>query len=125
MNLLAGVTLGAIGLIMLFIFGVIIGGFFMWIAAKIAHVKGATFGKAVVAAIATSFVTVVIAVISRALPIIGDVLGFIMGLIVSIVIIKGVFDTSFGKAIVVWIFQLIAIVIALFLASALLALAIL
>ena len=93
----AGVGVG-LGLLFLFIFGVIIGGFFMWIAAKIARVEKSTFGRAMVAALASSFVTVLIFIFAGLMPVIGDVLGFIIGLIASMVIIKGIFDTNYGKA---------------------------
>ncbi len=105
-----------LGMVFAFILMVIIGGFFMWIAAKIAHVEKSTFGRAIVAAIGSSAVTLVISFIFDFFPIIGNLFGFIIGLFLSLFVIKGAFDTSFGKAVLVWIFDIIAKIIAMLIA---------
>ena len=110
-----------IGIIFAFILMVLIGGLFMWIAAKIARVEHSSFPRAMVAAIATSFVGVLLWFIFNLIPVLGSLFGFIIGLIVSILVIKAVFGTSFGKALVVWIFNIIAAGLAVLLASMILA----
>jgi hypothetical protein len=96
---------------------VIISGIFMWAAAKIARVENATFGRAMFAAIAASFVEVLVAFVFNAVPILGNLIGFIIGLIASILVIKAIFRISFGKALLVWIFNLAAALIAIVLAA--------
>jgi len=110
-----------IGIILVFILMVLIGGLFMWIAAKIARVERASFPRAMVAAIATSFVGILLWFLFNLIPILGSLFGFILGLIVSILVIKAVFGTSFGKALIVWICNLIAAGLALLVASMILA----
>ena len=88
------------------ILGVIIASFFMMIGAKLAGIKDDTFGKSVIAAMGSEFV---IWLISLVVP----VLGFIIGLIIAVFVIKGIYETSFGKAFVAWIFCVIAEVIAI------------
>lgn len=117
MGALCVAGLGFVAIILLFVLAAVIGGLFIWIAAKLARVENATFGKAVAVSIASSFVFVIITVFARILPIVGDVLGFIIWLILAIIIIKAIFDTSFAKAIVVWIFQLVAVAIAFLVVS--------
>ena len=105
------------GIIFVFVSMVIIGGFFMWIAAKIAGVEKSSFARAIVAAIGSSIASIVAAFIFNLLPVFGNLFGFILGLIVSIFIIKAAFDTNFGKALLVWIFDLIGAVLAIVFAA--------
>jgi hypothetical protein len=110
-----------IGIIFAFILMVIIGGLFMWVAAKIARVEKSSFPRAMAAAVATSFVTVLASFLFKLVPVLGDLFGFIAGLILTILVIKAVFGTSFGKAFVVWIFHLVAAGIAVLLATMIMA----
>jgi hypothetical protein len=96
----------------LLVFGILIGGFFMWIAAKIVRVEKSSFGRALLASIGSSVMAVVLSFVFGIVPLIGNGLGFLVGLLFSIFIIKGAFDTSFGKALLVWIFNIVAVVIA-------------
>ena len=114
MNLFAAF---GIGIIFLFILMVLIGGLFMWLAAKLVRVENASFVRALLAAIGSSFVSVLAAFLFNLLPVFGNLFGFIIGLICSILVIKGIFGTNFGKALLVWIFNLIATFIALGLAA--------
>ena len=110
-----------IGIIFAFILMVIIGGLLMWVAAKIARVEKSSFGRAMAAAVATSFVTVLASFLFKLVPVLGDLFGFVAGLVLAILVIKAVFGTSFGKAIVVWIFHLVATGIAVLLARMIMA----
>ena len=115
MDIFVGLGVGAV---FAFIFAVILGGFFMWIAAKISHVKRSSFGRAILAAIGTSIVLFVITFSTSFIPILGNAAGFIVGLILQIFVIKGAFDTSTGKAVLVWVFNIVASIVAVLLASA-------
>ncbi len=106
-----------VGIIFVFVFSVIISGLFMWIAAKIARVEKAGFGRAMVAAIVSSFVEVLVAFVFNVIPVLGNLIGFIIGLMLAIFVIKAVFRTSFGKALLVWIFNIIAVLVAVALAA--------
>ena len=114
MNIFMG--LGAVA-IFAFIFAVILGGFFMWIAAKISGVRHATFGRAMLAAVGTTLVSFFFTFVFHFVPIFGNLIGFIIGLVLTILVIKGAFDTTTGKAVLVWIFNIVAAVIAVVLAS--------
>ena len=110
-----------IGIIFVFILMVIIGGLLMWVAAKIARVEKSSFGRAMAAAVAASFVTVLASFLFKLIPVLGDLFGFIAGLVLAILVIKAVFGTSFGKALVVWIFHLVATGVAVVLATMIMA----
>lgn len=88
--------------------------FFMWLGAKIAGVKNVSFGKSFLAAVGTTFVTWLISLLSSAVPSLGGIIGFSVGLLFSIFVIKGIYDTSFGRALLVWIFQIVAEILAIF-----------
>ena len=110
-----------IGIIFAFILMVIIGGLLMWVAAKIARVEKSSFGRAIAAGVAVSFVEIFVAFLFNLVPVFGNLFGFIVGLVISILVIKAVFATSFGKALLVWIFNLVAAFAAILLAAMLMA----
>jgi hypothetical protein len=113
-----------IGIIFVFVFGVIISGLLMWLAAKISKVEKATFTRAATAAVACSFVTVLFAGLFGFVPVLGNFFGFVVGLLVSIYVIKVSFATTFGKALLVWIFDILGSIVAIALASMLMATAV-
>lgn len=102
------------------LFAAVIATIFMWIGAKIVGVEKPTFGRAVIAAVGSSFVSWVLAAVSSRIPPIGAIPGFIIGLLASVMVIKAAFETDTGKAFGVWIFNItaqiaaVAIVFALF-----------
>jgi hypothetical protein len=108
MNWLLGI--GA-GILLFFIIGLLITAFFLWIGVKLAGITGASFGKAVIAAVLSVIATIILSIILSLLPFIGGFLGLLLGILVSIYIIKVVFDTSWGKALVAWILYIVAMVI--------------
>jgi hypothetical protein len=110
-----------IGIIFAFILMVLIGGFLMWIAAKIARVEKSSFARAMAAAVATAFIEMLVAFLFNLVPVLGNLFGFILGLVITILVIKTVFGTSFGKALVVWIFNIVAAGVGLLLAAMLMA----
>ena len=113
-------TLGVLSIpfLVLLIIKILLGGFVMLLAAKIASVKDATFGKCIVASIAVGIMSFIVMLIFGLLPIVGHLFGLLLALLLSVFIIKGMLSTSFGKALVVWLFDLILSVILGILAAA-------
>jgi hypothetical protein len=87
---------------------VLVASFFMWIGAKVARIEKATFDRAILASIGSTVIGVVMAVTGSVIPVAGNAIGFVLGLICSVFVIQGVFGTSFGKALLIWVFNLIA-----------------
>jgi hypothetical protein len=102
-----------ISIIFIFVFMVIISGLLMWMAAKISRVEKASFTRALTAAVASSFVSVLAAVMFGLLPGSENFFGFVVGLLLSIIVIKVSFGTNFGKALLVWIFDLLGAILAI------------
>jgi uncharacterized membrane protein YeaQ/YmgE (transglycosylase-associated protein family) len=99
--------------------GIVIGGFFVWIAAKLARVENGTFGRAIAASIAASVAS---GLVSWFFSFFGpglmwSLLGALVGLLVVLWVFKSMFDTSWGKAFLIWIFQLLAIALAILIAG--------
>ena len=97
----------------------VLSAFFMWLGGKIVGIKTATFGRAFLAALATTIATWMLAWLLSLIPGIGTVIGFILGAILTIFILKAAFEIKdYGKAFLVWLFYLaaqgIAILIAVF-----------
>ena len=109
MEILAG-TLGALlGLLVLW---VLLSAFFIWIGAKMAFIQKASFGRAIMAALACGMGSFLLSGILLFLPPIGPILGQVIGIMLSLFIIKAIFETSFGKAFLAWMFQIFAVIIA-------------
>ncbi len=109
MSLFAGFGMA---IIFVFVFMVIISGLLMWLAARLAKVEGATFTRALAASVGSAFLSVLAAKLVGLFPAIGDYFGFIVGLLVSIIIIKVSFRTTYGRALLVWIFDILGSVLA-------------
>jgi hypothetical protein len=99
------------------IIAAVIGGFFMWIGAKLANVRRANFGRSIIAAVLAALVTWVVTAIFSYLPVFGNLIGFFLGIVFSIFVIQSVFRIRFGKALIVWLFYIIAQFIAVLLVS--------
>ena len=97
------------------IIAILIASFFMWLGSKIAGVRNSRFGRAVVAAIASGFITWLVFYIFWQIPGRNTIVGFIIGLFLTIIVIKAAFSTSFGKALLVWIFQILSQAVAVLL----------
>ena len=100
---LAGLTMTAA--IIAFVVSLIIGALFVWFGAKVAGVnkRRRTWGNAIL-------VVILMLVLRILLGHIGGGIGELLGIIGSIAIIKYVYSTAWVKAIIAWIFMLIAIV---------------
>ena len=106
-------------LIITAVIAVLVASFFMWLGAKIAGVERSTYGRSMVAAIAAAFVTWLVSWVGTQIPSMPRVIGFVVGLILTLIVIQAAYSTRFGKALLVWIFNIIAQVIAGVLAFAL------
>ena len=81
----------------------VVGAFFLWLGAKIAGIKPASFVKALIATLFGFVAGIVLGLI--------PVLGWLLGIIAYIIIIKYVFATDRGKAIIAWLVSIIAVII--------------
>ena len=95
------------------IIATIIAAFFMWVGAKVAGVRNATFFKSIIAALGSAFITWFVSFVFSVVPVFGTILGFMIGLFFAILVIKASYSTSFGKALLVWIFHVVAEIIAI------------
>ena len=109
MQILAG-TLGA--LLALLVLWVLLSAFFIWIGAKMAFIPKASFGRAIMAAIACGMGSFLLSGVLLFFPPVGPIMGQVIGIMLSLFIIKAIFETSFGKAFLAWMFQIFAVIIA-------------
>jgi hypothetical protein len=89
----------------------------IWAGARLARVHRANLIKALLAAVLSMAVSWAIRyALIAVLPMAGSVFGFLLGFLLALAIIKGVYNTSLVRAVVVWIcFMLAQPVIAFFL----------
>lgn len=96
------------GMLLAFLMSIVIGGLFMWIAAKIAGLRRATFARAIMAAVGVSLVKFLAAGVFGILPLVGPVFGYVVGLFLGILVIKAAFECSTRQALLVWLFEILA-----------------
>lgn len=94
--------------------GWIVATFFVWLSARICGVPKASFGRAMLATLAETAVSFLGSVFFGlfALPWVGTLLGILL----SVLILKGVFETGFGRALAVWALSLASSLLVLLLA---------
>jgi len=110
-----------VGIVLYFAFQAI----FIWFGAKVAGIKDASFGKAFWTAIATTILLILVNAIFMFLNIAsGGLIGLLLSVLVMIWVIKSIFNTGWGKAIVAWIMSIIGVVIATVIVAAVLGLSI-
>ena len=106
----SGLLISSIGIIIgVALLAAFIAGFFIWAGAKLAGIKKATIGKSILAAIACSFALWFLTGLIFPFPFVG----FLLGHLVCLWILQAIFDTTFGKAFLAWIFHFVAQVIAI------------
>ena len=88
------------GVLLGFVLILLVASFFLWIGAKIAGIERASFPKAILA----TFINMIIGAALSAVY----VIGWILSLIATIVVIKLIFGTDWGKAIIAWLVSVIA-----------------
>ncbi|MEA3267486.1 MAG: hypothetical protein U9P42_11185 [Candidatus Fermentibacteria bacterium] len=119
------VALSIGGLLFVAFLVVVFDSFFLHAGAKLAGIRSATFGKAVKASIACALATLLLAIIFSWIPVAGTGLGFLIGLALTILVLQASYNTSFGKAFLLWVFnvaaQILAVVLAVVLFSGVLA----
>ncbi len=101
-------------LLVAILISILVGGFFMWMGAKMAAVKYATFGRAVIAALWVALIMWIIPYIFALLTF-TTWFGWLIGVILALFAIQGAFSTSFLRALLVWIFSIVAQVLVAFL----------
>jgi hypothetical protein len=85
------------------IIGLFVGALFLYWAAAIAKIEGRTYGKAFLA----NFFCIVISIGTSLLFAATPFVDILVWLILSFVLIKAVFSTTVGKAVIAWIMQII------------------
>ncbi len=110
-------ALGMGGLLFVAFLVVILDSLFLHAGAKMAGVRKATFGKAVKASIACALATLLLAIIFSWIPVAGTAVGFLIGLGLTILVLQASYSTSFGKAFLLWIFNVVAQLLAVVLGA--------
>ncbi len=90
-----------------------VSAIFIWFGAKISGIEGATFIKSFWAALVSSLLVWVLTGLASALFGFGSIVGWMLGLLITLVVLKMIFDTTWGKAFLTWLFQGLAQLIVL------------
>jgi hypothetical protein len=92
---------------------ILLGGVFMLLGAKIANVEKRGFGKAVGSVILCKIGASITSGLIGIIPVVGLLLAPFAAIAIQIYIIKAIFETQTTKAVLTWLFSLIAYLIVL------------
>jgi hypothetical protein len=90
----------------------LLAGLLIWIGARLAGLRYVTPGRAMLAALAASGVAWLCMTLFPGVPIAGTSFGVVLGLLLSWFAIKEVLNTSPGPALLVWVFDIAAQLVA-------------
>ncbi|MBN1574309.1 MAG: hypothetical protein JW984_14010 [Deltaproteobacteria bacterium] len=82
-----------------------VSAIFVWIGAKLAGISGATFLRSFWAALVSSFLVWALTGIGAAVFGFGSIAGWIIGVIITLFVLKIIFNTTWGKAFLAWLFH--------------------
>ncbi len=99
--------MGIVGGLLALVIGILVSALFLWVAAKIVKIDGASFGKAILATIVGFIAAGIINFVLAFIPVIGWILGFIAAILIMVFVIQKFFATTFGKAFLVWLIDFI------------------
>ena len=98
----------------LFALSVIVNCFFIWGGSKLVGIKKLKFRKATIVATVLSFILYSVVFLFLFFPLINIILGFLLGIFMTFFGIKTLLKLPVKKAFFVWIFNVLAQVIAVF-----------
>ena len=90
----------------------LLAGLLIWIGSRVAGLNYVSMKRSVLAAVVASGVAWLCMTLFSGVPVAGTSLGAVLGLLLSWFSIKEVLNTSFGPALLVWSFDVIAQVVA-------------
>jgi len=97
---------------LMLLFFLFIPAFFLMIGSVIANIEKTTYMTAILATIASVFIFYFVALLAIPNFNVSMSIGLMVGFILSIISIQAIYETTFGKALVAWIFGTITMVIA-------------
>lgn len=104
---LIGLTLLII-IVLCIVVATALSALFIWIGSKFTGVADATFGKAFYAALLSSIAVWALAGFAAVLFGAGSIAGWVLGIIVTLGILKSIYNTDWGSALLIWIFTGVA-----------------
>ncbi|MHA1382017.1 MAG: hypothetical protein ACTSRG_26905 [Candidatus Helarchaeota archaeon] len=115
-------SLEAISGIFVCVFGIgtTFATFTIWFGSKVIAIKKSKFVNALLAALVNSLMIYIITALFNILPVFNAETGFFVGLFLSFFVVRSIFHLPFGKALIVWVFNIIAQISAVFLCAILL-----
>lgn len=91
------------------VLSVFISGIFMWIGANLAGAVRSTLARSIWAAFGAMVVIWLVGSLFAAyVPVVGPVFGLLPGFVIVLFLIQIIFDTGFSRALLVWIFFILA-----------------
>ena len=97
--------------ILVLIAGVLIESFIIHLAARFAGVSYATFGMAVKACLICTLLSFILGGVFALVPGPGPIIGFLISLCFTLLILKGIYRTGWGRALLIWALQVVVTII--------------
>lgn len=96
------------GFFLLLVIAASVGAFFLEVGAKVAHIPGVTFGKAMAANLIGAIISTIAGLALGSIPVLGLILGPVGNIVGYILVVQHYFQTRFGPAAIAWLIAMIA-----------------
>ena len=100
-----------ISVILVIIVGVLVQSFIIHLAAKFSGVRYATFGMAIKACLACTVLSFVLSAVFSFIPGPGTILGFLISIVLTLLILKSIYNTTWGRALLIWVMQIVVLIL--------------
>jgi hypothetical protein len=91
----------------------LVGAGILSLATSLAGIEGRTFGKALTATVGAAIAGFVVGIPLSILGVDGGLFASAVGLLTYLAVIRAVYDTSWGKALLAWFLELVVVAILL------------
>lgn len=109
MGVIVGLMLGLGALVVV----TLVGAGILSLATSLAGIEGRTFGKALTATVGAAIAGFVVGIPLSILGVDGGLFASAVGLLTYLAVIRAVYDTSWGKALLAWFLELVVVAILL------------
>jgi hypothetical protein len=109
MGVMVGLAFGLMALVVV----TLVGAGILSLATALAGIEGRTFGKAVTATVGAAVAGFLLGIPLSILSIDGGFIASAIGLLTYLAVIRAVYDTSWGKALLAWFLEIVVVAILL------------
>ena len=91
--------------------GVLVQSLIIHLAARLSGIRHATFGMAIKTCVVSTLLSIILSGVFSFIPGPGTLLGFLISLFLNLLILKSIYRTGWGRALIVWLMQVVVMIL--------------